>query len=86
MCSTTGSTVFEAGPSPRNFEFDKIRNGKDINGKPMHVACTYQVKIPEGKYSSGKLFLRFKEINEVGIYIYEGNSLNDIKGNQLNDK
>ena len=51
------------------FSFERLRFKTDYWKTPSYSTCSYQVMIPPGGYSSGKLYVQFKKI-ESGVTIY----------------
>jgi hypothetical protein len=73
MCTDGTSTTFEAGASPQNFEFGKMKRELDSNGKPLQMdACTYEIKAKDFAFTSGLITVRFNLMTEVDVYLNAG--------------
>ena len=51
------------------FSFDRLRYKIDFWKTPAYSACSYQVMIPPGGFSSGKLYVQLKKV-EAGVTLY----------------
>ena len=73
-CTEGGdSLIFEATPTPRNFDHKNLQRGT-FNGESVQNVCTYQVTIPEHEYDEASLYLRFNKLTAIDAYINAGTS------------
>lgn len=74
MCTDGGtSTNLRAKESPQSIAMTNQLKRQSVDGTPTQVdACTYQIMIPEHAYSSGKLIVRFNDVQKVQAFINGG--------------
>lgn len=73
-CTDDGTQEFLATPTPKNFNFNKMRFN---SATKKFDACIYKIGIPNHRYHTGNLFLRFNTMKNVNINVNYGESVFD---------